>query len=216
LDNLLELRIEQFKRISNIQHKLLKSFYDGRSVVERYLDGSIAIHIHLFTRNNHIFMTTIKSNASIMSDSCKSFVFVGVGESFNEFRPIASIVRLQPLKHCNVFPCQSPKVPFLSLEVLFRIYNDKLRLLYDTLGIITGQLIDQVIQSFSQGLYNVPNNPSGAEGGRIINGSSGSPNSGFQAFPFDINDSFLVIQGNFVGPFTQSWLWYNPPERGVL
>jgi len=94
MDKSLKLTIEEAKRLSNIKHELLQTFYDRRTVVERYLDGSVAIHIHLLTSKDCLCITCIKADASKMSDSCKSFVFVGVGKVSKEFRPVASVIRL--------------------------------------------------------------------------------------------------------------------------
>ena len=44
----LELRVEVTKKLGNLRHQLLQSFYDRRSIAERYRDGSVAVHIHCF------------------------------------------------------------------------------------------------------------------------------------------------------------------------
>jgi len=98
-----------------------------------------------------------------------------------------------------VFPTQSFEMPLILPKVLFRIYNDKLRFLNDALGIKSGQLINQVVQGFSQGLYDLPNEPTSSWGSWVIERGSGGSNRHVKLFPFDIDDSLLVLQGNFIG-----------------
>jgi len=195
----LEFRIEYIKSMSNIQHELIKTFYDWRPLDERYLDGSIVIPIHLLASKDCLRVHRIKADESRMLDSRKDFVFVRVGELSDEFRPVASIVRLQPLDDCDVFSSQSLEAPLLIPEVLFRIYNDKLCFLYDTLGLKAGQLIAQVVQGFSQGLYDFPNEPPSPWRCREIDREGGSSNWHNQLFPLDFNKPLLVIQRDVIG-----------------
>ena len=53
----LKLRFEGIKRLSNIQHKLLKTFDNGRPIDERYLDGSVAVHVHMFASEDCLCIT---------------------------------------------------------------------------------------------------------------------------------------------------------------
>jgi hypothetical protein len=51
-ENSLELMLEVGKSLDRHQRQLLKTFYDRRSVAERYRNGSIAIHIHWSARED--------------------------------------------------------------------------------------------------------------------------------------------------------------------
>ena len=95
MEESLEFRIEQIKCISNIQHKLLNSFYNSRSVTERYLNRSVVIHAHIVTANDSFCITWVKGDDNRVFNSRKGLVFVEIGEFLEEFRPITSVVRLQ-------------------------------------------------------------------------------------------------------------------------
>jgi len=199
VSRLLELRLEHMKSLSNIQHKLLKSFYDGRPVTERYLDRSVAIHIHVFTSKDCFCLTSIKAEGDRMFNSREMLVFVRIGEVLEELRPVASLVRLQPLEHCNVFWGQSSKMPQVTPEILFRIYNNKLRFIYNALGVEAGQLIDKVLQGFPQALDGLPDEPAGPRRSRKINWETGGANRYLPLLPLDIDVPLLILQGNVIG-----------------
>ena len=149
----LELRVEVTKDLGNLRLELLKTFYDRRSVAERYLDGNIALHVHLLTGKNSFCAAWRKSDGNRTDDSSKVPVFVGVGQITEPSYPVASAERLQPLDGCDVFGGQGiPKVVSCekALESFFRICDRKLRVIYDSLGIKAGQLIHQVLQGTTQ------------------------------------------------------------------
>lgn len=197
----LEFKIEQAKCISNIQHELLNSFYDRRSVVERYLNRSVIIHAHIVTTNDSFCITWVKGEGNRVFNSCKGLVFVGIGEFLEEFRPVTSIIRLQSLEHCPVFSRQSLEMPQVLPEFLFTIYNDKLRFLYNTFGVITGQLINQVLKGFPQALYDFPNKPLGSKRGRSVNWEFSRANRYNQIIPIDFDKASLVLQRDTIGYF---------------
>ena len=194
----LELRLKYIEDMSNIQHELLKSFYDRRPLTERYLDGSVAIHWHVFTSENSFCLTWVKADSNWVLDSSEMPMFVWVGKVSEELRPVAALRRMQPLEHCNVFSSQSAKMPQIFPKVLFRIYNNKLRILYDCLGIEAGQLINQVVQGFPQVLYGVSDEPANPQRSGTVNWEAGGAERHFHLSSSDIHDSLLILQGNVI------------------
>lgn len=156
--SLLELRIEVAKDLGNLRHELLKTFYDRRSVAERYLDNNIALHVHALTGKDGFCATWRKSDDNRAGDSSKVPVFVGVAEFAKPSYPVASTERLQPLDSCDVFRGQGATkvVPCEEvLESFFRICDRKLCAIYDSLGVKAGQLINQVVEGNAQVLRNL-------------------------------------------------------------
>ena len=196
-----ELKIKQMNCLSNIQHELLKTFYDGRPVTERYLDGSIAIHAHIITSENSLCVTWVKGQSNGMFNSRKGLVFVRIGEVTDKFSPVTSLIRLQHLKHCNVLWNQTIKTPQITPEFLWRIYNDELCLFFDTLGVKAYQLISQIFKGLSQGLYDFPDEPACLERGWAINGEASSSNRNKQMATIDFDEPSLILQGDTIGYF---------------
>lgn len=194
----LELRLEYFKSKSNIQHKLLKAFYDGRPISERYLDGSVAIHVHLFASKDCLCVTAVNADYAGMSESGEMPMFVWVGKVAEKSRPVTSCVRLQPLEHCNVLSSESAEMPQISLELLLRIYNDKLGFLYDALGIKASQLIDKVFKSNPQIGYGVSNQPANSCWCGEIDRETSSTERNLTSLAPDIHNAHLILQGNVI------------------
>ena len=154
----LELTLEHMKCLSNLKFQLLECVYDGRPIAERYMKGDDIIHVHGLAGDYRFYGTWRPSDADWAGKNCKVAVFVGIGDTGECLRPIASVTRLQPLDRCNMlvadtFESSLPVGP----EALFRILNKKLRALYDLAGIEASQVINQVIQSGSQIVDDLPN-----------------------------------------------------------
>ncbi len=158
MSNSLELRLERIKRLSNLKFQLLESVYDRRSVVERYVDGDIVIHVHGFASDYRFCATWHRGDDDWAGNPCKVPVFVGIGEIAEYLRPLASITRLQPLDHCNMLVADTfePGVP-PTLEDLWFIIDRKLCTLDDLLGIELSQVIYKVVQSRPQVVDGFPN-----------------------------------------------------------
>ena len=194
----LELRIEYIKGISNMQFELMEAFYDIRPIFERYLDGSVVMHIHRLTGKDSICVTCVNAESHWMRDCSEVPMFVWVGKVSEEPRPMASRIRLQPLEHCDVFSSQSPETPQVFPEVTLRIYDNKLCLLYDTFGVKTGQLINQIVQGDPQVLYDFPNEPANLWRGGKVSRERRSADRCLDWPTIDGNDPFLVLQGNIM------------------
>ena len=197
----LELRIECIKHLGNLRLELLKSFYDRRSIAERYANGNITLHVHGSTSENRFCATWRKCNKDRALNSSKVPVFIRVGEDSKSFCPLASITRLKPLDSCDVFRDENSKVVSTeeALELLFRIYDRKLCAIYDLLGIKAGQLINQVIQGGSQILHNLSDKSADSWWGREVKWPRVRTD-----YPSDlsdiweVNDSWLAIQGDTI------------------
>ncbi|MFH1381721.1 MAG: hypothetical protein ABIH70_02395 [Chloroflexota bacterium] len=190
MDKSLEFRLEKFKDMSNIKHELLKSFYNRQTIAERYMDGSVAIHVHLFTSKDSVCVSCINAKSDRVPNYRESLVFVRVGEFTNELRPVTSVVRLQSLEFCNVLSSQSVKMPVVFPEVLFRIYNDKLSVLYATLGIKAGQLINQIIQGLRRFWMVSPMRRLTLKGAGRLKGKLAVPMGTFNRFPLILMTPF--------------------------
>ena len=190
----LELRLEVTKSFSRQFDHLLKAFYDRRTVAERYLDGSVAIHVHLFPRKDSLCISVVKRDGDGAPNGSQMLVFVGIIQIPDKPDPQASIVRLQPLESCDVFAAQPIEMPFVFPEVRFRIYNDKLRFLYDRMGIEAGKLIDQVIQSTPQIAGNFSDQPTESQWGGLIDERGRRPEGSASLLPVNSDDAFLIIE----------------------
>lgn len=154
----LELRIEVGKSLSNLRYQLLQSFYNRRSLAERYANGNIALHIHFLAGQEGVCANWRRCNPNGTGDGSKRLMFVWVGERGEPLRPVASLVRLQPLQGCDVFWGEiAPEIVSSEqiLENFFRISDRKLCAVYDSLGIKAGKLIGQVIERDTQLLDDV-------------------------------------------------------------
>jgi len=156
----LELRFEITECLANDRYKLLKLFYNRDTIAERYLNGNILLHVHVLTGENRFCATWRRGDHDGMPHSRQMLVLVGIGQVSENPRPVASNVRLQSLDSCDVLPGQTIKVPVIFPKVLFRIYDNKLCLLYNALGIVASQLINKVVQGDAEVLDDVANEPS--------------------------------------------------------
>jgi hypothetical protein len=74
-------------------------------------------------------------------------VFVGVGDVAQQSRPVASVVRLQRLHCCDMAGIESHKASVaVPREVLWSVFNGKLRAVLDLPGIKPSKLEDEVVQ----------------------------------------------------------------------
>ena len=154
----LELRIEITKSLGNFQFQLLKSFYNGYSISENYLNGCNIIHVHGLFGNNGFCATYLRSNPDRAVNDSELPVLVWVGDRGECLRPFTSTERLQPLDSCNLAFGKSFETTFSLTEKHIRaILDKKLRAIYDILGIKAGQLINEVIESGTQVIDNFAN-----------------------------------------------------------
>ena len=194
----LELVLEGIKRMSNIRYELFKTFYDRRPIVEHYLDGSVVIHVHVFTSQDAFCILTMHSDDHWMLYDSEKPMFTWVGQVSKELRPIGSFVWLQPLNCCDVVGTHPSKMPELSLELLWGIYNDKLTLLDNALGIKASHLINEEIKGNTQVLDDLAYQSRGSRWSGEIGGCSKAPNGDFSDFTPNINHSLLILQGDSI------------------
>ena len=120
MDKSLELRVEHINYLGNLELKYLKRFYDRRSVIERYLEGDMSIHVHgiVTGEGSHMKEGCLTIHARIdndggcgswlnreslnASDNQQASMLVWVGDSLESARPVASITRLQAFNTCLV------------------------------------------------------------------------------------------------------------------
>jgi hypothetical protein len=152
----LELRFETIKSLDNVEYKLLKCFYNRRSILGNYLKREKVLHVHGLVGEKGFCAIYLRADNNRAIYNGKSSVFVGIGDISKPFRPLATIERLQPLDSCDVFRANSPeKFTFpLSFDAtdsvvkcFWKVLDWKLRSLYLLLGIEAGQLINEVIKS---------------------------------------------------------------------
>src|SRR5258708_4021894 len=105
----LEVRLEVSKCISNLSLDFLECPYDRRSIWERYVAGHVNLHVHgsidsmrccawvAANPTEVTFKTTVAPSSDIASATHEMPVFIGIGTLAEQPRPIASVVRLQPL-----------------------------------------------------------------------------------------------------------------------
>ncbi len=155
----LELRLETIKSLDNFEYKLLKCFYNGRSILENYLKRENVLHVHGLVGNKGFCATYLRADNNRAIHNGKSSVFVGIGDISKPSRPLATIERLQPLDSCDVFRANSSEkftFPFSfdttdsAVKCFWRVLDWKLRSLYILLGIEAGQRINEVIKSGSE------------------------------------------------------------------
>lgn len=152
----LELRLETIKSLDNVEYKLLKCFYNGRSILENYLKRENVLHVHGLVGEKGFCAIYLRADNNRTIHNDKSSVLVGIGDISKPFRPLATIERLQPLNSCDVFRANSSEkfiFPLSSdatdsvVKCFWRVLDWKLRSLYLLLGIEAGQLINEVIES---------------------------------------------------------------------
>jgi len=182
---LLELRLERIKCLSNLQFQLLEYVYDRRSIAERYVDGGVTLHIHGFATGDYRFCATWRRvDDGRAGNNCKVHVFVGIGESLDEFRPLASLARLQPLDCCNMLVADTfEKGVSPTPELLYAMLDGKLRFVFDLASIEASQLIDKIIQGGSQ-IVDGFSNENTNDGGIGFTGTVAFPRTPATTLPF--------------------------------
>lgn len=168
MDNALsigELKIEINKRLSNARIDFIKRLYDRRPVVEQYLDGDCDIHVH-FTTGIHRWCAnyiscraagvSVKGDAP--SDVDESVVLVEVVEVPEHRDPVASLVRLQTLDHCNMGFVDALEVGVTpSGEAIGVAFNRELSARWLSISSQEGKSVDEIIQRAAEIVTNFTN-----------------------------------------------------------
>src|ERR1700730_7241190 len=149
----LELRLERNKCISNLSFDFLKRLYDRRSIGERYAAGDMNLHVHgtengmgcltcvAGNQRKIVFKASVDPSRHVAAATHEMPVFIRVGALAEAPRPIASVVRLQPLDCCDMSGVDAfePTSLCVSNEVLWRVYNRKLCAILCSAGIEYGE-----------------------------------------------------------------------------
>ena len=199
MEESLELRLERVKCLGNHRAKLLEAFQDKRSIADRYLDGSVALHLHVSTGKNLLCNLWVNSDHGGTSRRSQMPVFVGIGQFDETLHPVTSFERLELLERCDVFRDQGFKMVSSEefSEVFFRVCDRKLCIVYYSLGIVAGEFIDQILQCGPQVLNNFPNKPTKPWRGRSA--EARRPTNGhLTETPIYNNGSVLILKGNAI------------------
>ena len=160
LFGLFQDRIELANYIANLRMKNLQRFADGRSIIEKYIGGNIAIHVHFAesgsdSPNDGVCLryrsisSQINAGSHEVAGSGQSDelpVFVNVRQSVQKFE-IRSMVGLESLDHCEVFVGEMFETarPILG-EELFSVIDRKLSSILDRTGINPRENEDDIIE----------------------------------------------------------------------
>src|SRR6266850_347834 len=162
----LKFRLETSKRVSNLRLDLLKRIYDGYSIIEGYEEHKVKLHVHgvMAARSDSVIneqtlnadglknvcgvITAADLDAGFVGLDSKVSMLVRVRKGSQEPYPVSSFVRLQALDSCDMNIIDSLESGFgLSLELLFRVCNEKLSTALHNVGIEDSELIDQVVKA---------------------------------------------------------------------
>jgi len=186
MDKSLKLRLKLVKNLGNLRMEYLKRFYDGGSIIERYIKGDISIHIHgiafgmtpnpkehcltFFSGvdNNKSFANSLHRQGTHWSYDSQGSVLVWVGDTFENAHPVTTEARLEKLDRCLVATRDSSQVttPIQNLSsldaigtqlpILWSIFDRKLCSLLNLPRIQNGKFIDQIIKSSPKVVYSLP------------------------------------------------------------
>ena len=106
-----ETKFELIKRRGNLRLEHLKRFDDPRPIIERYVQGNAEIHLHAA---DTCMVLRDLSTVTGAGNGVDSLVFVRVVEGAQEFRPCASIARLESSDGCLVFGAHSTEMESLT------------------------------------------------------------------------------------------------------
>jgi len=167
----LELRLKRINRRGNRPLENLKRFQQERFVWKRYVDFVLRIDIDISTalpdsRKNFFRLTLHRAFAA--SNDCVTRttstngyqfpMFVWVGNITEGFRPCDSVVGLQTLNLVDMPLVQSAQVSFRAglKAALFvfgierDIFDEELRSVLTTAGIVPREFVDEVIEGRTQ------------------------------------------------------------------
>lgn len=165
----LKLRLEISKRISNLRLDFLQRLYDRRPIIKRYVRGYVNFHLHS-AKNGVRCVTFIANDLTQVSvragmdcgveQSChldEMPVFVGIGGFPQVFRPVASLIRLQPLNGCNMRGVNAFEAGLATVapEVIYRVHNRELCSALLAAGVEFGEFENEIIQSAPKVITNL-------------------------------------------------------------
>jgi len=173
-----KIRLERLKRFSNAQLDYLKRLYDGTPIDKKYLAGEIDLHVHFAMRGmwcatyraRKAAKARVATSKSVCSETSPNVselpVFIHVRKVAKNLSPIASIIRLERLEVCNMrgIEALAPDILCPRPELIFRVYDRKLRELLSLSGIVFKDFKDEVIESATKVVTNLANQDSDTHG----------------------------------------------------
>jgi len=169
--SLFEDGIELNKQVGNLRLKYLKSLYDGHTIAKRYCAGEAVLHLHFLGHQGQgakedkislkwcVFIRKrrkMESVTTLAGNPDHLPMLVAVGEVAKPTRPVASIVRLQPLNLCDVFVADAFEVGLAPKpEALFRVLDQKLSSFLLAPGVEPGEIENQVVQRTAKALNDI-------------------------------------------------------------
>ncbi len=173
----LKFRLERLKHISNFRDQLFNRFFDnipdgdGLSIDnwDNYLNGRDEFHLHFhavrpFCATLRCHVRTERRAESIRHNLDQKGpptrgqfpMFIWIRKGSENFRPITSFVRLQPLDSCYM-ACADTIEPglYASRKLLWRIVDRKLRVIMLGPGIEHGEFVNEIVKSGSQIVANL-------------------------------------------------------------
>lgn len=150
MNNSLELRLIAEKHLSNLLFEFMERFQDQSSILERYIRGELALHVHFVKPSGigcFLIEAEIDADLTLESRHYQSPVLIRVGQISQNSRPLTTRVRLQEADSCLVFDRESIESPDMRLPSLFLVFDRKLRILLDVSRVQDGKFINEVIES---------------------------------------------------------------------
>lgn len=203
----LEFRLECVNGFSNAKYDFLKCLYDGHSVIERYSRLKIDLHVH-FLAGERMWCANYRKRKSGIIDIAKRRVIGQCGRAAQlwEFpvlvfirkvnercRPIASLVRLEPLDRCDMsgIDALAPGILCPTSELIFSVYERKIREILRRAGIEFRDLKDQIFEGGSEIVANLAD-PNGEAQGNT-NAERGNAAELLPAIGLEMSDSSLLL-----------------------
>lgn len=175
----LELGLERIKRYGNPYFKGLEHCYDRKSVLaERDEQGEIRIHVHILALGTTCLELTSSPVTGVEDISWRGLpivghaevehigvrdlngktnelpVFVWIGDRPKEFRPLASLVRLQVFDFVDVGVTHTTQVGLsFAPESIPRVFDRELCSLLGCPGVEPGELEDEIVKRNSKIVY---------------------------------------------------------------
>lgn len=178
----LELRLEVSKCLSRLSLDFIKRLNDVRPLGELYRQGEMALHVHFAApwRGCAYYRAVLGPKGFAWANdsanpegggngSHELPVLVWIRDGLESPCPVASVVRLQTLEHCDMalVDTAEPTSLFLVPETLGRVFDDKLCAIMNHARIKRGKLENEIIKRGSAVVANLSDQDAEAERDRI-------------------------------------------------
>jgi len=181
----LEFRLEISKQLADLRYDRAKYVQNGEAIIEGYEEAHVDLHLHGVVTDVEISLigeaampayrfcglcTNRDRHTGLMAADDEMSVLVWVGIGSEPFRPIDSVIRLQPLDSCRMRVVDELEIGFApSPESILRVLNWELRAALLGAGIVFSEFEDEILQSRPEMAKNLGNEKCGIVG----NGSHG-------------------------------------------